>query len=124
MLNRTMIQGRFTKDPDIRVLPSGVEMTTGRIAWSEKYKEKETKLFMDIKAWRSTASFIANYFKKGSEIILEGRLETEEWTTDAGDNRSRIVLTVDQAHFAGKKEEAAAVPTGGYTDIDLGDIPF
>lgn len=124
MLNKTIIQGRFTKEPDIRVLPSGVEMTTGRIAWSEKYKEKETKLFMDIKAWRSTASFIANYFKKGSEIILEGRLETEEWTTDTGENRSRIVLTVDQAHFAGKKEDGATAPTEGYTDIDLGDIPF
>jgi len=124
MVNHFTIQGRFTKEPEIRVLPSGVEMTTGRIAWSEKYKEKETKLFLDIKAWRGTAAFIANYFKKGSEIIIEGRLETEEWTTDNGENRSRVVLTVEHAHFCGKKEDGAAPATDAYMDIKDEDIPF
>lgn len=125
MLNKITIQGRFVKEPEIRVLPSGVEMTTGRIAWSEKYKEKETKLFLDIKAWRATAAFLANYFKKGSEVILEGRLETEEWTTDNGEKRSRVVLTADHAHFCGKKEEGSAVPgADAYMEISSEEIPF
>jgi single-strand DNA-binding protein len=124
MINKTIIQGRFTKEPEIRVLPSGVELTTGRIAWSEKYKEKEVKLFMDFKAWRSTGAFIANYFHKGSEILLEGRLETEEWETDQGEKRSRVMLTVDHAHFCGKKESGAAPDSYGFTEINEETVPF
>lgn len=127
MINHIILQGRFTKEPEIKVLPSGVELTTGRIAWSEKYKEKEVKLFIDIKAWRGTAKFIANYFQQGSEILLEGRLETEEWTTDSGEKRSKIIFSVERAHFAGKKD-SQNTENGSWDaapiQIDPEDVPF
>lgn len=127
MINNIILQGRFTKEPEIKILPSGVELTTGRIAWSEKYKENEVKLFIDIKAWRGTAKFIANYFHQGSEILLEGRLETEEWTTVSGENRSKVTFSVERAHFCGKKDTANA-ENGSFDaapiNIDPEELPF
>ena len=75
------------------------------------YKEIETKCFLDCKAWRGIAELLGNYFHKGKEIIVEGRLEKDEWEQD-GEKRSRTVLSVDKVHFCGQKEGAPA-KTGG-----------
>ena len=79
------------------------------IAWSEKYKEAETKCFLRCKAWRNTAEFIGNYFKKGQEIIIEGRMVTEQWE-DGEEKKSRTICVIDKAHFCGSKSETA--PSG------------
>lgn len=111
MLNRVLYQGRLTKDIELRYTQSGVAYCNFTVAWSETYKEIETKCFLNCKAWRGAAETLANYFHKGKEIIVEGRLNTEEWEQD-GEKRSRTVLSVDKVHFCGKKEGAPA-KTGG-----------
>ena len=58
MENTVILQGRFVKDPEVKQTASGVSYTEFTVAWSEKYKEIETKCFLRCKAWRSTADFI------------------------------------------------------------------
>lgn len=81
MINKTIIQGRFTKKPEA-VDKGGFMLCDCTVAWSEKIKDTERKCFLRIKAWRSTAEFIAKYFDKGQEVLLEGQLTTEEWEKD------------------------------------------
>lgn len=102
MVNKFILQGRLTADPEIKQTPSGVSCANFTVAWSEKYKEVETKCFQRCKAWRSTADFLGKYFAKGQEIIVVGKMTTEQWEKD-GQKYSAQVLTVDEASFCGSK---------------------
>jgi len=109
MVNHAVIQGRMVRDLELQTTKSGLEVLSFTVAWSEKYKETERTLFMKCRAWRQTAVFIDKYFhNKGSEILLEGSLETEKWTDNNGQARSDTVLTVDKVHFCGKKTDGGA----------------
>jgi len=79
MLNHTVVQGRLVADPELRTTQSGTSVCSFRVAWSEKYKETETKLFLSCTAWRGTGEMIAKYFSKGKEILVEGKLSTKSW---------------------------------------------
>ena len=116
MVNEFILQGRLTADPEIKQTPSGVSVANFTVAWSEKYKEVETKCFQRCKAWRSTADFIGKYFAKGQEIEVVGKVITEQWEKD-GQKRSEQVLTVKEAHFWGSKSanQGDAAPTQAYT---------
>jgi len=107
MLNKTIIQGRLTRDPEIRRTGSGVPVASFRIAWSEKYKESEQKLFLSCVAWRSTAEFASRFFRRGQEVIAEGKLTTRQWKDKDGSDRETTELIVDQLYFCGPKVAAA-----------------
>ena len=102
MVNRIIYQGRLAKDVELKHTQSDVTYCEFTICWSEKYKEVETKCFLRCKAWRGTAEFVEKYFSKGSEIVIEGRMITEEWESD-GQKQSRTICSIDKAHFAGSK---------------------
>ena len=104
MLNRTIIQGRLTKDVEVRATPSGTKVASVTIAWSEKYKETERTLFMPCVIWGAQAEFAASYFSKGQEVIVEGYLTSRKWQDKYGSNRETIELTAERLHFCGKKE--------------------
>lgn len=112
MLNKITYQGRLTADVELKQTQSGVAFTEFTVAWSEKYKEIETKCFMRCKAWRQTAEFVSKYFKKGSEILIEGRLVTEQWEKD-GQAQSRTICDVEKVHFCGSKSDngGSSAPT-------------
>ena len=116
MVNKFILQGRLTADPEIKQTPSGVSCANFTVAWSEKYKEVETKCFQRCKAWRSTADFIGKYFAKGQEIIVVGKMATEQWEKD-GQKYSAQVLTVDEASHCGPKNanQGEAAPAQAYT---------
>ena len=114
MVNKFILQGRLTADPEIKQTPSGVSCANFTVAWSEKYKEVETKCFQRCKAWRSTADFIGRYFAKGQEIVVVGKMATEQWEKD-GQKYSARVLTVDEASFCGSKKDNQGDASGGYT---------
>lgn len=128
MVNKIVFQGRLTKEPELRKTQSDVSMLLFTVAWSEKYKEVETKCFLLCKAWRYTAEFIANYFSKGQEICIEGRMASEEWK----EGESVLVCQVDRAHFCGSKanrvpEEKPKTDENGFMDIPDGadeELPF
>lgn len=131
MINKVIIQGRLTKDPDLKQTQSGISKLLFTVAWSEKYKDVETKCFLFCEAWRQTAEFISNYFRKGDEINLEGHMVTEEWK----EGESVTLCVIDKAHFCGSKakrtqEEEKPQPqtdSEGFMDIpDNADeeLPF
>ena len=93
MVNKIILQGRLVADAELKIVGDGISTTEFTVAWSEKYKDTERKLFLRCKAWRGTAEFITNYFKKGQQIIIEGNMQTEEWTKD-GEKKSRTVCNI------------------------------
>lgn len=107
MLNKVILQGRLTAKPELKSTANGVMMSEFTVAWSEKYKEKETKCFMRCKAWKKTAEFISIYFDKGQEILIEGKLVTERWESE-GKPQSRTICQVDSVNFCGNKTQNAA----------------
>lgn len=102
MINKFILQGRLTAAPEIKQTQSGVSCANFTVAWSEKYKEVETKCFQRCKAWRGTADFLGKYFTKGQELIVVGKMNTETWEKD-GQKNSAQVLIVDEVSFCGSK---------------------
>lgn len=127
-INKAIIQGRLTKDVELRSTAAGKSVAGFRIAWSERYKETENKLFLDCVAWGGTAEFISRNFRKGQELVVEGKLGTREWEDNNGNKRVSIELTVGEVHFCGPKQDgqAAVAPVSvGYAEIeDDGELPF
>lgn len=136
MLNKMTLQGRLTRDPEYRKTPGGTDVASFTVAWSEKYKETERKLFLPCVAWGGNALFLCQYFVKGSEIIVEGGLTSRKWQDKGGNNRESIELTVERMHFAGSKQtdstpQDAPEPTGnptkapeGFAPADDDELPF
>ena len=125
MLNHVSYQGRLVDAPSCGQTNSGTDYANFRLAWSEKYKDKETKCFLDCKAFGNLAKFIGQYMNaKGQEILVEGKLNTEEWEKD-GQKRSKIALMVSNAHFCGSKKDSgsAEVPVN-MTPVDTNELPF
>ena len=83
MLNKIIIMGRLTRDPELRRTGSGTAVTSFSLAVDRDFKsqsgEKETD-FIDVVAWRSTAEFVSKYFTKGRMAVVEGRLQIRDWT--------------------------------------------
>lgn len=133
MVNHVVLHGRLTKDIELKQA-GGFSVTEFTVAWSEKYKETETKCFARCKAWRNTAEFLNKYFKKGQELVVEGKLVTESWEKD-GQTQSRTIVSVEKAHFCGTKSSNSSdqsVPSpeedpDGFKNIPDGleeDLPF
>lgn len=118
MINKMILQGRLVRDPERRQTQAGVAVASFTVAWSEKYKETETQLFLDCTAWRGTGEMVSKYFSKGKEIAVEGRLETQKWVASDGQNRSTIKMTVDKVHFCGPKQGG-----NGYAEPEFTEMP-
>lgn len=126
MLNKIEYQGRLTKDIELKRTSSDIAYCEFTIAWSEKYKEAETKCFLRCKAWRNTAEMLNNYFQKGKEILIEGHMITEEWEKD-GQKQSRNICQIDRVHFCGKKDDGGSVTAPDeFANVPEGDtdLPF
>lgn len=121
MVNRVILQGRLVRDPELKDV-GGFPMAEFTVAWSEKYKDNETKCFLRCKAWRNTADFVSKYFVKGQELIIEGKMVTEEWEKD-GQKQSRSLCTVEKVDFCGPKNNTAANPTPAPSPDDFISIP-
>lgn len=131
MLNHTILQGRLTRDPELRNTQSGTPVCSFTVAWSEKYKETETQLFLDCTAWRGTGEMVSKYFSKGKEIIVEGKLSTRKWKDKEGNNRTSTEMTAERVHFCGPKDGGgfAPAPVDAHSDFpeigeEDGELPF
>ena len=101
MVNKVILQGRFTADPQLEN-KGGFDMCEFTIAWSDKYKDNESQCFLRCKTWREQAKFVSQYFNKGQECVIEGRLITESWEKD-GQKQSRTICNVEKVNFCGPK---------------------
>ena len=126
-VNHTCVQGRLVDTPAFGDTTSGIRYANFRLAWSEKYKDKETKCFLECKTFGGTAQFMEKYMNsKGQEILAEGKLTTDVWEKD-GQKRSKTVLFVSGLHFCGKKQDGGAA-TGdipvNMTPVETDEMPF
>lgn len=103
MVNKTIMQGRLVRDPELNITSGGVEVCKFTVAWSKKYKETESQCFLNCVAWRQTGVFVNTYFRKGQEVLIEGELTSRSYTDKDGNNRTAFEVTCDQVHFCGSK---------------------
>ena len=130
MLNKTVLMGRFTKDPELRSTPQGISTCAFTLAVDRDYVkpgEERKADFINCVAWRNTAEFISKYFKKGSMAALEGSIQTRSWDSTDGKKGYATEVIVDNIYFGeSKKAEAAADMPEEYT-APMGadeDLPF
>ena len=150
MLNKIIIMGRLTRDPELRRTGSGTAVTSFSLAVDRDFKsqngEKETD-FIDVVAWRSTAEFVSKYFTKGRMAVVEGRLQIRDWTDRDGGKRRSAEVIADNVYFGDSKREGGsdyspapaygtpapsrgyAAPAGGQSDFaeigeEDGELPF
>jgi single-strand DNA-binding protein len=120
MLNRIVIMGRLARDPELRRTQSGIAVTSFRIACDRDFKsqngEKSTD-WIDVVAWRQTAEFVSKFFTKGRMAIVEGRLQSRDWTDKDGNKRTAIEVVADNVYFGDSKRDGAdrGDSFGGYS---------
>ena len=106
MLNKIIIMGRLTRDPELRRTGSGTSVTSFSLACDRDFKsqsgEKETD-FIEVVAWKNTAEFVSKYFTKGRMAVVEGRLQIRDWTDKAGNKRTTAEVVADNVYFADSK---------------------
>lgn len=138
-LNKTLLAGNLTRDPEMLVTPKGTAIVQFGIAITRKYKGDsgalmEETTFVDCEAWSKTAESISKFFTKGKPIFVEGRLKLDSWEDKtSGQKRSKLKVVVDSFQFVGRREEASegvredakperhSVPSRN--DVDE-DVPF
>lgn len=108
-LNRVVLIGRLTRDPELRFTPEGIPVATLRIAVNRMRRKdgsQETDFF-NIVVWRRLAELCAEYMKKGRLVAVEGRLRRRSWTTSEGQPRSDVEIIADNVQFLDRpsKEE-------------------
>ena len=132
MLNRIIVMGRMTRDPELRRTNSGTAVASCTVAVDRDFKsqsgEKETD-FIDVVAWRNTAEFVSKYFSKGRMAVVEGRLQLRDWTDKDGNKRRTAEIVADSVYFGDSKRDGGDMvqsePQGGFNEIeDDGDLPF
>ena len=123
MLNKIILMGRLTRDPELRRTESGTAVCSFSIAVDRDFKskngEKETD-FIDIVAWRATAEFVSKYFTKGRMAIVEGRLQIRDWTDKEGGKRRSAEVIADNVYFGDSKPKEDGAPSAG---ADFGAPP-
>ena len=99
-LNKAMIIGRLTRDPEGRTTPQGTAVVSFSVAtnfsWKDSSGNKQDRTeYHDIVAWRKLAEIITQYLKKGSKVYIEGRLQTRSWDDQSGNKRYRTEIIAD-----------------------------
>ena len=109
-MNKIILVGRLTKDPEVRSTSAGFSTVNFTVAANRNYKNKEGQYdadFLPCVAFRQTADFISKFFKKGSMISLEGRVQTRNYDAQAGTKRSVTEVVVENVEFVGGKNEGS-----------------
>ena len=106
MLNTITVMGRLTRDPELRTTQSGTPVASFTVACERDFagqdQEKVTD-FIDCVAWRSTGEFVSKYFRKGSMIIVDGRLQSRKWTDKDSNKRTSWEINADHCYFGESK---------------------
>lgn len=120
MYNKIILAGNLTRDIEIRYTQSGSAIGNTGIATSRKFKsatgeQKEEILFIDLTFFGRTAEIANQYLRKGSKVLVDGRLKLDQWTAQDGSKRSKHSVTVESLQMLGSKDEAAPMGGNGYS---------
>lgn len=113
MLNKVILIGNVGADPEVRTLESGVKVATLRLATTERGKDKDGNVtshteWHNVVLWRALADVADRYVRKGTQLYVEGRLRTREWSTREGEKRYSVEIMCDDMKMIGRKESAPA----------------
>ncbi|MFA5038192.1 MAG: single-stranded DNA-binding protein [Candidatus Omnitrophota bacterium] len=126
-LNKVLLIGNLTRDPELRYTPGGTAVVNLRMAINRRFKDrsgemKQEACFMTVVAWDKQAEVCNQYLRKGSPLFVEGRLQTRNWDGNDGKKHSVVEVRAERIQFlgqAGQKQEApaeepqSAPPAGG-----------
>lgn len=103
-MNKVILMGRLTKDPEMKYTQASIAVCSFTLAVPRAFKKEEAD-FVQIIAWQKTAEFCAKYFTKGLRIAVEGRLEISTWKDTAGQTRYKAQVIAEHVHFADSKSD-------------------
>lgn len=129
MLNRVILIGRLTRDPELRILPSGIPVATFTLAvdrpFTNQQGERETD-FIDIVVWRKQAELVSNHLSKGRLAAVEGRLQVRTYETQEGQKRKVAEVVADAVRFLDRPREPLPEPPplGPEVTVEAEGSPF
>ena len=135
MLNKVLLIGRMTRDPELKFTPSNVAVVAFKIAVDRRFAkpgdERKTD-FISCVAWRNTAEFVAKHFTKGQMINVVGALQVREWVATDGSKRYATEVIVDEVNFCGEKKDPlnnvvnaiGGTQYQGFAPVHDDDVPF
>ena len=104
--NRVVLVGNLCRDPELKYTPSGTAIANMSLAVTTKKKDGDDTVFIDITAWERQAETCCEYLKKGSSVLVEGRLKLDQWDDkESGKKRSKISVTAQTVQFLGGKQD-------------------
>lgn len=124
-MNRVILMGRLTADPEMRYTSSGTAVTNFTLAIDRQFKnaqgEKVTD-FIEVVAWRKTAEFAANFVRKGKRLLVEGRLEIQSYEDRDGNKRRKAQVVADNVEVIDWPEKGNELPAD--EPLEHNDVPF
>ncbi|HEV8601402.1 MAG TPA: single-stranded DNA-binding protein [Patescibacteria group bacterium] len=137
-LNKAMVIGRLTRDPEVRTTPNGATVASFAVAtnfvWTNQAGQKQEQVeYHNIVAWRKLAEIVGQYMKKGSKVYVEGRLQTRSWDGNDGTKKNRTEIVADNIIMLDSKGSGGQAPAPAAEStpasepaiqIDDSDIPF
>jgi single-strand DNA-binding protein len=125
-LNKVLLIGNLTKDPELRYTPNGTAVTNLRIAVNRKFKDrngelKEDTCFITVTAWDKQAEICNQFLQKGRAVFVEGILQSRSWETGDGQKRSTIDVRAERIQFLGPRADGQGAAAGDNTPKDLNE---
>lgn len=117
MLNRVLLAGRMSRDPELRFTPQNVPVCTVTLAVPRDFKPKNAEAetdWVDVVLWRGSAEFVGRYGAKGRLMIVDGRLQMRTYTDKDGNKRTAAEVVADHVYFGDRKETADTAPQYSY----------
>jgi single-strand DNA-binding protein len=125
-INRVVLVGNLTRDPELRHTPSGTAVCKLRLAVNTRQKDQATgewgdkPNYFDITVWGNQGESCANFLSKGRPVAVDGRLDWREWTQDDGQKRQAVEIIADSVQFLGSRADGDGQPTPQY--VPQGDV--
>jgi single-strand DNA-binding protein len=132
MYHKIILVGNLGKDPEMRFIPSGQAVTTFSVAVSDGFGDRKKTVWFRISAWEKLAETCNNYLKKGSKVLVEGRMNADDngnprtWNRQDGSVGASYEVTAQTVRFLTSRTDGGSDMGGGYPDlpIDEEEIPF
>ena len=128
-LNKVVLAGRLTGDPELKQTQSGVSVTSFTLAVNRRFASRNSEQaeqqtdFISVVAWRQTAEFICRFFKKGSALCITGSIQTRSWQDNQGQRRYATEVVVDDAMFVDARNEGGNAQGNSYVPDAYNSAP-
>ena len=133
-INKVVVSGNLTRDPELRSTPSGTAVLALGIAVNDRRKNQETGQwedvpnFFDVSVFGPRAEALSRFLSKGSKVAIEGRLRWHSWETPQGDKRSKVDIVADEIEFMSSRDAGSgpsySAPEAAPIDVSGDEIPF